>query len=102
MKTPYKTVLATANNVENALYKAYRTAESYKYDDSMRVRYIAVTVGNALNWYIRTARANTDFLKAFVNLSDCRMKNLFRKCIKADTGTEVEAIKAIKAYLKVK
>ena len=102
MKTPYKTVPATATNIENALYKAYRTAESYKYDSDMRVRYIAVTVGNALNWYIRTARANTDFLKAFVNLSDCRMKNLFKKCIKADTGTEVEAIKAIKAYLKVK
>ena len=101
MKRKYETVLATATNVENALYKAYRTAESYKYDDSMRVRYIAVTVGNALNWYIRTARANTDFLKAFVNLSDCRMKNLFRKCIKADTGTEVEAIKVIKAYMKV-
>ena len=102
MKRKYETVLATANNIESALYKAYRTAESYKYDDNMRVRYIAVTVGNALNWYIRTARANTDFLRAFVNLSDCRMKNLFKKCIKADTGTEVEAIKAIKAYLKVK
>ena len=101
MKRKYETVLATATTIENALYKAYRTAESYKYDDSMRVRYIAVTVGNALNWYIRTARANTDFLKAFVNLSDCRMKNLFQKCIKADTGTEVEAIKVIKAYMKV-
>ena len=101
MKQKYIEVLATATTIENALYKAYRTAESYKYDDSMRVRYIAVTVGNALNWYIRTARANTDFLKAFVNLSDCRMKNLFQKCIKADTGTEVEAIKVIKAYMKV-
>lgn len=101
MKRKYETVLATATNIENALYKAYRVSESYKYDDNMRVRYIAVTVGNALNWYIRTARANTDFLKAFVNLSDCRMKNLFKKCIKTDTGTEVEAIKCIKAYMKV-
>ena len=101
MKRKYETVLATSNNVENALYKTYRVSESYKYDDNMRVRYIAVTVGNALNWYIRTARANTDFLKAFVNLSDCRMKNLFKKCIKADTGTEVEAIKVIKQYMKV-
>ena len=101
MKRKYETVLATATTIENALYKAYRTAESYKYDGNVRVRYIAVTVGNALNWYIRTARANTDFLKAFVNLSDCRMKNLFKKCIKADTGTEVEAIKVIKAYMKV-
>lgn len=101
MKRKYETVLATANNVESALYKAYRVSESYKYDENMRVRYIAVTVGNALNWYIRTARANTDFLKAFVNLSDCRMKNLFKKCIKADTGTEVEAIKVIKQYMKV-
>ena len=101
MKRKYETVLATATNIENALYKAYRVSESYKYDENMRVRYIAVTVGNALNWYIRTARANTDFLKAFVNLSDCRMKNLFKKCIKADTGTEVEAIKCIKAYMKV-
>lgn len=101
MKRKYETVLATATNIENALYKAYRVSESYKYDENMRVRYIAVTVGNALNWYIRTARANTDFLKAFVNLSDCRMKNLFKKCIKADTGTEVEAIKVIKQYMKV-
>ena len=101
MKTPYKTVLATATNVENALYNAYRVSESYKYAESVRERYIAVTVGNALNWYIRTARANTDFLKAFVNLSDCRMKNMFRKCIKADAGTEVEAIKVIKQYMKV-
>ena len=101
MKTPYKTVPATANNVESALYRAYRVSDSYKYDDNLRVRYIALTVGNALNWYIRTARANTDFLKAFVNLSECRMKNMFQKCIKADTGTEVEAIKVIKAYMKV-
>ena len=101
MKQKYVEVLATATNIENALYKAYRVSESYKYAESVRVRYIAVTVGNALNWYIHTARANTDFLKAFVNLSDCRMKNLFKKCIKADTGTEVEAIKVIKQYMKV-
>ena len=101
MKRKYETVLATATNIESALYKAYRVSESYKYDDNARARYVAVTVGNALNWYIRTARANTDFLKAFVNLSDCRMKNLFKKCIKADTGTEVEAIKVVKAYMKV-
>lgn len=101
MKRKYEPVLATATNIENALYKAYRVSESYKYDDNARVCYIAVTVGNALNWYIRTARANTDFLKAFANLSDCRMKNMFRKCIKADTGTEVEAIKVIKQYMKV-
>ena len=101
MKRKYETVLATSNNVENALYKAYRVSDSYKYAESVRERYIAVTVGNALNWYIRTARANADFLKAFVNLSDCRMKNLFKKCIKADTGTEVEAIKVIKQYMKV-
>ena len=101
MKRKYVEVPATATNIESALYKAYRVSESYKYDDNVRVRYIAVTVGNALSWYIRTARANTDFLRAFVNLSDCRMKNLFKKCIKADTGTEVEAIKCIKAYMKV-
>ena len=102
MKRKYETVLATATTIENALYKAYRTAESYKYDDSMRVRYIAVTVGNALNWWINTGRADRDFMKAFVNLSDCRMRNLFKKCIAEKTGCEVNAIKAIKAYLKVK
>lgn len=101
MKRKYVEVLATANNIENALYKAYRVSESYKYAENVRERYIAMTVGNALNWYIRTARASADFLKAFVNLSDCRMKNLFRKCIKADTGTEVEAIKVIRQYMKV-
>ena len=102
MKTPYKTVPATATTIENALYKAYRTAESFKYDSDVKVRLYACTVNNALNWWINTGRADRDFMKAFVNLSDCRMKNLFKKCIKADTGTEVEAIKAIKAYLKVK
>ena len=101
MKRKYVEVLATATNVENALYKAYRTAESYKYDSDVKVRLYACTVNNALNWWINTGRADRDFMKAFVNLSDCRMKNLFQKCIKADTGTEVEAIKVIKAYMKV-
>ena len=101
MKRKYETVLATATNIESALYRAYRTAESYKYDSDVKVRLYACTVNNALNWWINTGRADRDFMKAFVNLSDCRMRNLFKKCIKADTGTEVEAIKAIKAYMKV-
>jgi len=101
MKRKYETVLATATNIENALYKAYRVSESYKYDSDVKVRLYACTVNNALNWYIRTARANTDFLKAFVNLSDCRMRNLFKKCIAEKTGCEVNAIKVIKAYMKV-
>lgn len=101
MKRKYETVLATATNIESALYKAYRTAESYKYDSDVKVRLYACTVNNALNWWINTGRADRDFMKAFVNLSDCRMKNMFRKCIKADTGTEVEAIKIIKQYMKV-
>jgi len=101
MKRKYETVLATAANIENALYKAYRVSESYKYDSDVKVRLYACTVNNALNWYIRTARANTDFLKAFVNLSDCRMRNLFKKCIAEKTGCEVNAIKVIKAYMKV-
>ena len=101
MKRKYVEVLATATTIENALYKAYRVSESYKYDSDVKVRLYACTVNNALNWWINTGRADRDFMKAFVNLSDCRMKNLFQKCIKADTGTEVEAIKVIKAYMKV-
>ena len=101
MKQKYVEVLATANNIESALYKAYRTAESYKYDDNVRVRLYACTVNNALNWWINTGRADRDFMKAFVNLSDCRMRNLFKRCIKAQTGCEVDAIKEIKKYMKV-
>ena len=102
MKRKYETVLATATNIENALYKAYRTAESYKYDSDVKVRLYACTVNNALNWWINTGRADRDFMKAFVNLSDCRMRNLFKKCIAEKTGCEVNAIKVIKAYMKVK
>ena len=101
MKTPYKTIPATATNIESALYKAYRTAESYKYDDNVRVRLYACTVNNALNWWINTGRADRDFMKAFVNLSECRMRNLFKRCIEAQTGCEVDAIKEIKKYMKV-
>lgn len=102
MKRKYETVLATAANIESALYKAYRTAESYKYDSDVKVRLYACTVNNALNWWINTGRADRDFMKAFVNLSDCRMRNLFKKCIAEKTGCEVNAIKVIKAYLKLK
>ena len=101
MKRKYETVLATATNVENALYKAYMVSESYKYDDNATVRLYACTVNNALNWWINTGRADRDFMKAFVNLSDCRMRNLFKKCIAEKTGCEVNAIKVIKQYMKV-
>jgi len=101
MKQKYVEVLVTATNIENALYKAYRAAESYKYDSDTKVRLYACTVNNALNWWINTGRADRDFMKAFVNLSDCRMRNLFKKCIAEKTGCEVNAIKVIKQYMKV-
>ena len=102
MKTPYTEKPVGALTIEEALYRAYRAGEAYKYDGNARVRLYACTVNNALNWWINTGRANHDFLKAFVNLSDCRMRNLFKKCIAEKTGCEVNAIKIIKAYLKVK
>lgn len=91
----------SAYTIDNALYKAYRKSLDYKYSGDRRTAYIAITVNYALNWYISTARASVQFLKAFVNLSDCRMNTLFKKCIKADTGTEADAIREIKKYLKV-
>lgn len=91
----------SAYTIDNALYKAYRKSLDYKYSGDQRASYVAITVNYALNWYISTARASVQFLKAFVNLSDCRMRNLYKKCIAADAGTEVDAIKAIKAYMKV-
>lgn len=91
----------SAFTIDNALYKAYRKSLDYKYCGDERAAYIAVTVNNAIHWYVGTGRAYPAFLKALVNLSEFRMRNLYKKCIAADAGTEVDAIKAIKAYMKV-
>lgn len=91
----------SAFTIDNALYKAYRKSLDYKYSGDRRTAYVAMTVNYALHYYVNTGRASVPFLKAFVNLSDCRMRNLYKKCIAADAGTEVDAIKAIKAYMKV-
>lgn len=98
MKAPKE---VSAFTIDESLYRAYRKSLDYKYCGDRRTAYVAMTVNYALNWYISTARASVQFLKAFVNLSDCRMNTLFKKCIKADTGTEADAIREIKKYLKV-
>lgn len=91
----------SAFTIDNALYKAYRKSLDYKYCGDQRTAYVAMTVNYALHYYVNTGRASVPFLKAFVNLSDCSMNTLFKKCIKADTGTEADAIREIKKYLKV-
>lgn len=91
----------SAYTIDNALYKAYRKGTGYKYCGDQRTAYVAMTVNFALHYYVNTGRVSVPFLKAFVNLSDRRMNTLFKKCIKADTGTEADAIREIKKYLKV-
>lgn len=91
----------SAYTIDNALYKAYRKSLDFKYSGDRRTAYVAMTVNYALHYYVNTGRASVPFLRALVNLSDCRMNTLFKKCIKADTGTEADAIQEIKKYLKV-
>ena len=50
-------------------------------------------------WYISTARATTDFLNAFINLSSYRMNTLAGKIAKCGTAEDVVAV--TKKYLKV-
>jgi hypothetical protein len=101
MKTKRAEITVSAKSIDDALYNAYRASLDYKYSGDERATYIAVVVNNAIHWYVSTGRAYPAFLKALVNLSKCRMRNMYKKCIAADTGTEVDAIKVIKAYMKV-
>ena len=50
-------------------------------------------------WYVNTARATTDFLTAFINLSSYRMNTLAEKIAKCGTAEDVVAV--TKKYLKV-
>lgn len=91
----------SASAIDDALYKFYRKSLDFKYSGNDRAAYIAETANYAMHYYIGTARAGTDFLKAFINLSDCRMTTAIKKCIKANAGTYDDAIRAIKQYLKI-
>ena len=51
-----------------------------------------------LEWYISTARASLDFLRACEALSDRRMVTLIRK---ASFGCAEDGIAAAKKYLKI-
>ena len=96
-----KEIILSAKSIDDALYKLYRISLDYRYTGDQRMAYVAKVANDTVHWWIGTGRANTMFLKAFVNLSDYRMNTLIKKCVAADAGTESDCIKVVKKYLKV-
>lgn len=96
-----KEIIVSAKSIDDQLWNLYRVSLDYKYSGDQRAAYVAMTANGTVQWWIRTGRASTQFLKAFVNLSKHRLNTLVKKCIAADAGCEDEAIKVIKKYLKV-
>ena len=96
-----KDILLSAYAIDNALYLLYRKSLDFNFSEDPASAYIATIANYGLHYYIQTGRASTEFLKAFINLTDCRMNTAIKKCIKADARTEADAIRVFKAYLKV-
>lgn len=96
-----KEIIVSAKSIDDQLWNLYRVSLDYKYSGDQRAAYVAMTANGTVQWWIRTGRASTPFLKAFVNLSKHRLNTLVKKCIAADAGCEDEAIKVIKKYLKI-
>ena len=98
-----KEIVVSAKSIDDQIYNLYRASLDFRYSEeaTQRTAYVAKVANDTIHWYIGSGRASTPFLKAFVNLSKCRLNTLIKKCIAADAGCEDEAIKAIKKYLKV-
>ena len=98
-----KEIVVSAKSIDDQLYNLYLISLDFRYSEetSQRADYVAKVANDTIHWYIGSGRASTPFLKAFVNLSKHRLRTLIKKCIAADAGTEMDAIKAIKAYMKV-
>ena len=98
-----KEIIISAKSIDDQLYNLYLISLDFRYSEetSQRAAYVAKVANDTIHWYIGSGRASTTFLKAFVNLSKCRLNTLIKKCIAADAGCEDEAIKVIKKYLKV-
>ena len=98
-----KEIVVSAKSIDDQLYNLYLISLDFRYSEetSQRAAYVAKVANDTIHWYIGSGRASTPFLKAFVNLSKHRLRTLIKKCIAADAGTEMDVIKAIKAYMKV-
>lgn len=98
-----KEIKVSAKTIDDQLYNLYLISLDFMYsgEATPRTAYVAKVANETIHWYIGSGRASTPFLKAFVNLSKCRLNTLIKKCIAADAGCEDEAIKVIKKYLKV-
>lgn len=98
-----KEIIVSAKTIDDQLYNLYLISLDFIYSEeaTQRTAYVVKVANETIHWYIGTARASAEFLKVFVNLSKHRLRTLIKKCIAADAGTEMDAIKAIKAYMKV-
>ena len=79
------------NAIDEALFSLEKA--SWKYGRSGK------NAAEGVAWYVNTARATTDFLKEFINLSSRRMNTLAEKIAKY--GTTEDVIAVTKKYLKV-
>ena len=77
--------------IDNAIFSLEKALR--KYGRSGR------NAAESVAWYVNTARATTDFLTAFINLSSYRMNTLAGKIAKCGTAEDIVAV--TKKYLKV-
>lgn len=93
-------MVLSANAIENALYKLMYVCElhknQYKFNKSMYVYY-------AVNRYISTGRANTDFCKWFINLNEKQLEKIMKHCLQENKDQSHDGIiKNIKKLMERK
>lgn len=86
-----KKIRISRTAIDNAIFSLEKALQKYGRSGKNAVEGVA--------WYVNTARATTDFLNAFVNLSTYRMNKLAEKIAKC--GTTVDVITVTKKYMKV-
>lgn len=56
---------------------------------------------DALQWYIATGRASTEFLAAFCDTSKRQKTTIAKRLIEGASKSTEDAIKSVKQYLKI-
>lgn len=94
-------VLSAVDKLENRLFQLLSECEKIRKNNEFPNDKFANYVYYDLAYYIRTGRATREFEKKFVALTQKRMKDLIRFCLKGDkSGFGI--IDSCKKFMKVK
>ena len=104
MERKEKQVSATATDqaiweFEQAILKAFPKWQTES--EFSRAEYYQRALLSAVQRYIYTARASTEFLRAFINLSSARMLTLARRCWASEDKSDKGITDTIKRYLRL-